>query len=59
MINLLVTYFITLIIGPVMFLIISRVFYKKEKFLKYPVDSVDFIGDCIFLPFFNALCDAA
>ena len=55
MINLLVTYFITLVIGPIMFLVISRVFYKKERFLKYPVDSIDFIGDCVFLPFLNSL----
>lgn len=55
MINVLIAFFITLIIGPLMFLIISRVYYKKEKFTKYPVDAVDFIGDCIFLPFFNSI----
>ena len=55
MINFILVFFITLFAGPVMFLTISRIFYEKKNFMKYPVDAVDFIGDCMFLPFFNAL----
>lgn len=55
MIDVILAFFGTLFLGPIMFLSISRVFYRNYKFLKYPVDAVDFIGDCVFLPFFNAL----
>ena len=55
MINFILVFFITLFVGPIMFFIISRYYYGKKNFIKYPIDAVDFIGDCIFLPFFNAL----
>ena len=55
MANVILVFFATLFIGPIIFLLISRVYYKNENFIKYPVDAVDFIGDCMFLPFFNSL----
>src|SRR3989344_638212 len=55
MVDVIFLFFVTLLFGPIMFFIISRYFYKNKNLIKYPVDVIDFIGYCMFIPFFNAL----
>ena len=50
---------ITWIVGPVMFNVFSRIIYKNNKEPKYPVGPVDFLGEVILLPVFNALATSS
>lgn len=46
---------LTILVGPLMFYIISHKIYRKQKLRKYPTGLADAMGDAIFLPLFNAL----
>ena len=46
-------FLVTIIIGPVAFVIWSRVVYRKRNTYKWPVGLADSIGDGLFLPAFN------
>jgi hypothetical protein len=51
----LLAYLITLIVGPVAFVVWAHVIYKTDSLRKFPVGILDGIGDTILLPGFNAL----
>jgi hypothetical protein len=50
-----IIFFITILLGPGMFLFFSYIIYKKSKLKKYPTQINDKYGDLIFLPLFNAI----
>ncbi|MFP4403006.1 MAG: hypothetical protein ACLFPJ_01485 [Candidatus Woesearchaeota archaeon] len=50
-----ITFFITILLGPGMFWFFSHVIYKKSNLKKYPTQINDKYGDLIFLPVFNAI----
>jgi len=51
----LIVILITLIVGPLIFYILSKKYTKNNKLKKFPVGLIDGWGDIIFLPIFNAI----
>lgn len=49
----LITFLITLIIGPLAFWFLSRVYYKHEPSRRFPMSVKGAVGDTVMLPLFN------
>lgn len=47
-------FLITLIVGPLAFWVLSKVYYKHEPGRRFPMSAKGAVGDTVMLPLFNA-----